>query len=972
MKRLILLLLFLPSMLWAQTPKTDAQLKTQSDQIRNAVGPNSITPIMHANMDKAIIDSKANVNLVSTVTATGTDAYAATVVPPISVIPPQFKIGVKFQHANTGAATITFNGTLGPYAITKDGATALNANDIKANALYWLMWDSTRLQLSGGAGGGASFPVADNTIIVKNVSDNTKQGILDASLITTGTTRTAKLPDANIIIARSDAAQTFTGVQTFLSSPIMPNLSALDGSTKGANAKYVDDAITSASLPAFDATHDGYVTNAGVAYKTLYSDGTWLTPGATGTFFTSAGSSSKGVWSTSTIPSSAGATANKVLLSNGTNYVLSTPTFPNASATSGKIVISDGTNWIASTPTFPAAAGTTGNVLTSNGTNWTSAAPTGGGGVTNSAAANELMKSDGTNAVASGLFSTTAGNVTLGTGLSGTTRTITFTGSGSNVGATFVNKGTGGWSSGFSSYSFTLTDNGTYNYGAIFEPDATNTLFQIRTPNIGISLLSGEPSGLNSGKIIIKTGSAVTSNTSSESIYLDMGSKTGSGTVGNLSLFSAAPASFGAGQKVAFWGDATANPSTDPTGGGLMFSKSADHRPYWRTPAGVEYPMTGSSGGDLAAVNNLSDVADPDASFKNLGGTIVHIKYVNNADYTILPGDFDRITAIYDSALVPRNFTVANGLSLGAGSFVYIRNTGTADITIVQDVGQTVRPVSGALTLKPSPFLSVLVFDGSGRWSLDNGLLNSDAKANAATKGISTYVANDFNDDGAGLISLDYTNGQASDASHKGFVTSSDWTTFNNKLADNVRTLTYIALGSAILAETVGVGVQDANTAFTLVNNTMRFTPVYLTKAQTLTGVKIWTRIQGSYTANNNNRIGLYTYSGGTLTLVASCANDGNLWQTAASNALMTKAFSSTYAAAAGLYYVGLLYCRSAETTAPQIVQGTSMNNTGQGTLDFTNSAKLFASLGAQTDLPSSTTMAALTANLNPIHVMLY
>lgn len=86
------------------------------------------------------------------------------------------------------------------------------------------------------------------------------------------------------------------------------------------------------------------------------------------------GASATPSWSTSTIPSSAGATANKVLLSDGTNYALSTPTFPNASATSGKIIQSDGTNWLASTPTYPAVAGTSGNVITSDGTNFTSVA----------------------------------------------------------------------------------------------------------------------------------------------------------------------------------------------------------------------------------------------------------------------------------------------------------------------------------------------------------------------------------------------------------------------------------------------------------------------------------------------------------------------------------------------------------------------------------------------------------------------
>lgn len=65
------------------------------------------------------------------------------------------------------------------------------------------------------------------------------------------------------------------------------------------------------------------------------------------------------------------------------------------------------------------------------------------GGITNTAAANELMKSNGTNAVASGIFSTSSGNITLGTGLIGTSRTITASGSAADVGIDLITKGTG-------------------------------------------------------------------------------------------------------------------------------------------------------------------------------------------------------------------------------------------------------------------------------------------------------------------------------------------------------------------------------------------------------------------------------------------------------------------------------------------------------------------------------------------------
>ena len=109
----------------------------------------------------------------------------------------------------------------------------------------------------------------------------------------------------------------------------------------------------------------------------IYASGTTtlskLADVAAGSFLRSGGAGVAPAWSTSTIPTSAGA-SGKILVSDGTNYILSTPTFPNASATSGKVIRSDGTNWVASTETH-AVPGTSGNVFTSDGTNWTSAAP---------------------------------------------------------------------------------------------------------------------------------------------------------------------------------------------------------------------------------------------------------------------------------------------------------------------------------------------------------------------------------------------------------------------------------------------------------------------------------------------------------------------------------------------------------------------------------------------------------------------
>jgi hypothetical protein len=57
----------------------------------------------------------------------------------------------------------------------------------------------------------------------------------------------------------------------------------------------------------------------------------------------------------------------------------------------------------------------------------------------------------------------------------------------------------------------------------------------------------------------------------------------------------------------------------------------------------------------------------------------------------------------------------------------------------------------------------------------------SNAAADGTTKGAAAFTASDFNDNGSGVISIDYTNGQAASGSNKGFLTSADWTTFNSK-----------------------------------------------------------------------------------------------------------------------------------------------------------------------------------------------
>ena len=175
------------------------------------------------------------------------------------------------------------------------------------------------------------------------------------------------------------------------------------------------------------------------------------------------------------------------------------------------------------------------------------------------------------------------------------------------------------------------------------------------------------------------------------------------------------------------------------------------------------------------------------------------------------------------------------------------------------------------------------------------------------------------------------------------------------------------ALGSEI--KTLGVAQYSftGTTNSNLVSQQAQFVAVYLANKSTLTGVGWVSNIAGIYTGNNYNGVGLYTYSGGTLTLVASSTNDANCFASAGFN---KKAFSATYDAEPGLYFVCWLYCSSAQTTAPPIRTQTCL--LAENSLDFTNTAKLNFTLAGQTALPSSLSISSGTTVTNNFLVALY
>lgn len=219
--------------------------------------------------------------------------------------------------------------------------------------------------------------------------------------------------------------------------------------------------------------------------------------------------------------------------------------------------------------------------------------------VTNTAANNEVMKSDGANAVPSGIFSTTAGDITYGTGLAGATRTWTASGSAADVGVSIVTKGAGTFAvTTNSALRITLDSTGLTMENPYLFPGAGTSFFTLHTiiggaGNTGATLLANtntqggllitndiftngqfiiSPQSWNVAQNIVIRGSAAQSgNNNGGHVYLDGGAKTGTGLKGNVGLFSLA-GSFGSGERVLFMGDCTTASSAAPVNGIILES----------------------------------------------------------------------------------------------------------------------------------------------------------------------------------------------------------------------------------------------------------------------------------------------------------------------------------------------------------------------------------------------------------------
>lgn len=200
-------------------------------------------------------------------------------------------------------------------------------------------------------------------------------------------------------------------------------------------------------------------------------------------------------------------------------------------------------------------------------------------------------------------------------------------------------------------------------------------------------------------------------------------------------------------------------------------------------------------------------------------------------------GTVDAITATY--APVP--------LALMDRMMVLFRATGANTITTPtfnpNDLGAKVIVKKGGVALAVGDitgagFVGHLVYDATNeRWELLNpgasgggggvtsvsgtspiastggatpNISIADAIADGITKGAASFTSSDFNS-ASGVIAIDYTNGQASSLSNKGFLTSADFTIFNGKQAALSSGVNIKTVQSTSIVGSGDVTITDAN-----------------------------------------------------------------------------------------------------------------------------------------------------------------
>ena len=117
-----------------------------------AFGNNKLTGVKDGTLakDAANVSQIQNSNAILLASVAGTDTITASLSPALTAYANGQIFTLIPANTNTGAVTINING-LGAKSITKNGSTALEANDLVAGVTYSLQYDGTRFQKIAGS-----------------------------------------------------------------------------------------------------------------------------------------------------------------------------------------------------------------------------------------------------------------------------------------------------------------------------------------------------------------------------------------------------------------------------------------------------------------------------------------------------------------------------------------------------------------------------------------------------------------------------------------------------------------------------------------------------------------------------------------------------------------------------------------------------------------------------------------------------
>lgn len=171
--------------------------------------------------------------------------------------------------------------------------------------------------------------------------------------------------------------------------------------------------------------------------------------------------------------------------------------------------------------------------------------------------------------------------------------------------------------------------------------------------------------------------------------------------------------------------------------------------------------------------------------------------WINNSGRTITLHTegvhFSQVITTFPSGIVSLNGLTATdqtfatpGTSGTAPSWSSVSTAHTLNIPLASAAGVTAGLISktdyDTFNGKVGPTRTISTtapLAGGGDLSADRTLSIADAAADGTTKGAAAFTASDFNS-AAGVISIDYANGQSASSSTKGFLTSADWTRFDS------------------------------------------------------------------------------------------------------------------------------------------------------------------------------------------------